>query len=69
MTDAQLFSDIATLPATLKAEVADFVAFLSQRKKKTDDSIPKHRRFGCAKGLITLSPDFDEPLEDFKEYM
>lgn len=25
--------------------------------------------FGSAKGLITLSEDFDEPLEDFAEYM
>ncbi len=30
----------------------------------------KHkRRFGSAKGLISMAPDFDEPLEDFKEYM
>lgn len=26
-------------------------------------------RFGSAKGLITISEDFDEPLEDFNEYM
>ena len=26
-------------------------------------------RFGSAKGLITMSDDFDEPLEDFGEYM
>ncbi|HKQ04117.1 MAG TPA: DUF2281 domain-containing protein [Blastocatellia bacterium] len=26
-------------------------------------------QFGSAKGLITMSDDFDEPLEDFKEYM
>ncbi len=25
--------------------------------------------FGCAKGLLALSEDFDEPLEDFAEYM
>ncbi|GAB1543933.1 type II toxin-antitoxin system Phd/YefM family antitoxin [Scytonema sp. NUACC21] len=25
--------------------------------------------FGSAKDLITVSDDFDEPLEDFKEYM
>ena len=25
--------------------------------------------FGCAKGLLVLSEDFDEPLEDFSEYM
>jgi antitoxin (DNA-binding transcriptional repressor) of toxin-antitoxin stability system len=28
-----------------------------------------HPQFGSAKGLITLSDDFDEPLEDFKDYM
>ncbi|GAB4022935.1 hypothetical protein GCM10028773_37990 [Spirosoma koreense] len=27
-------------------------------------------RFGSAKGLVTfMADDFDEPLEDFKEYM
>ena len=33
---------------------------------------PKKRRpakAGSAKGLIKISEDFDEPLEDFKEYM
>ena len=25
--------------------------------------------FGCMKGKIWMAPDFDEPLEDFKEYM
>ena len=25
--------------------------------------------FGCLKGMFEMSPDFDEPLEDFKEYM
>lgn len=27
------------------------------------------RRAGSAKGLVTISEDFDEPLEDFKDYM
>ena len=26
-------------------------------------------QFGSAKGLIEMSDDFDEPLEDFKDYM
>jgi len=26
-------------------------------------------RFGSAKGLVTVPPDFDAPLEDFAEYM
>jgi antitoxin (DNA-binding transcriptional repressor) of toxin-antitoxin stability system len=25
-------------------------------------------KFGSAKGLIEMSDDFDEPLDDFKEY-
>ncbi|MBM4166865.1 MAG: DUF2281 domain-containing protein [Ignavibacteria bacterium] len=29
----------------------------------------KHPKAGCMKGTFILSPDFDEPLEDFKEYM
>lgn len=27
------------------------------------------RKAGSAEGKYTLAPDFDEPLEDFKEYM
>ena len=31
---------------------------------------PKHQRhFGSARGLIKMSDDFDEPLEDFREYV
>lgn len=28
-----------------------------------------HPRFGCLAGKIELAPDFDEPLDDFQEYM
>ena len=30
---------------------------------------PKTPKLGCMKGKIWVSEDFDEPLEDFKEYM
>lgn len=26
-------------------------------------------KFGSAKGLVEIADDFDEPLEDFQEYM
>ncbi|MGB7440428.1 MAG: DUF2281 domain-containing protein [Coleofasciculaceae cyanobacterium] len=29
----------------------------------------KRRQSGSAKGLIFMAPDFDQPLEDFSEYM
>ncbi len=31
--------------------------------------VKRRPKFGSAKGLVTISDDFDEPLEDFKEYM
>ncbi len=27
------------------------------------------RGYGCLRGKLWISPDFDEPLEDFKDYM
>ncbi len=38
---------------------------------KLVSAIPEkaRRKAGSAKGLIKISDDFDEPLEDFKEYM
>jgi len=36
------------------------VALTGQKRK---------RRFGSAKGLIKISDDFDEPLDDFRDYM
>ena len=67
MSDFQLYSQISSLPSDLKKEVSDFVAFLkhkSQSKKKI-----KERQFGYAKDFFKMADDFDEPLEDFKEYM
>ncbi|MCC5656684.1 type II toxin-antitoxin system prevent-host-death family antitoxin [Nostoc sp. XA010] len=31
--------------------------------------LKQRRQPGSAKGLITISDDFDAPLEEFKEYM
>lgn len=67
MTDLQLYKQISTLPADLKKEVSDFVEFLKQKSKAGRKL--KERKPGAAKGLIKMSSDFDEPLEDFKEYM
>lgn len=30
--------------------------------------LQKGRKIGLAKNLISISPDFDEPLDDFKDY-
>jgi hypothetical protein len=67
MTNVQLYAQISSLPSDLKKEVSDFVAFLKQ-KSKAGKKI-KERQFGYSKDFFKVADDFDEPLEDFKEYM
>jgi hypothetical protein len=67
MLDAALFDKVSKLPDNLKAEVSDFVEFLLQ--KYNDSSETATPTFGSGKGMFLIKPGFDEPLEDFKEYM
>lgn len=32
------------------------------------DAAPKRRQFGSARGMFTMSDDFDDPLPEFEEY-
>lgn len=66
MEQSQLYFKITALPSNLKSEVIDFIDFLMKKRKKEVGN--KKPKFGCAKGEIFISPDFDEPLDDFKEY-
>ena len=66
MDNVSLYSKIATLPEELKAEVSDFIDFLATKAKLKERKKPK---FGSGKGMFAMKPDFDEPLDDFKEYM
>ena len=66
MTHLQLYTKIKHLPSDLKSEVSDFIDFLLSKRKETNNL--NQPKFGCAKGQIHISPDFDEPLEDFNEY-
>ena len=67
MTTTQLCKKLDALPDSLKREVDDFVDFLILKSKnKASFNAPK---FGSAKGFYKMADDFDEPLDDFKEYM
>ena len=68
MDNVILYSKLATLPDDLKSEVADFIDFLLNKKDKRNTSVARPK-FGCAKGMFKVNADFDEPLEDFKDYM
>lgn len=76
MSNLVLHSKVELLPDHLQQQVLDYIEFLLSREVKeaqpqdSDDNKTKFKPgFGGAKGMITLTPDWDEPLEDFKEYM
>lgn len=52
-------------PIRVKAELEPVATAPSATISGTSDL----KGFGCLKGKIWIAPDFNEPLEDFKEYM
>lgn len=58
----------------IEAATAGEEVFIQKNEEIAVQLVPRavkrrKRQFGSAKGLITMAPDFDAPLEDFKEYM
>ena len=70
MENISLYNKLSSLPEQMKAEVGDFIEFLLSKAKKDKTIADKPRpKFGSGKGMFIIGPEFDEPLEDFKEYM
>lgn len=69
MSDIELLKKVSKLPENLKEEVGNYIDFLLQ--KQIEEELPKKPlKFGMMKDtFIMVSDDFDEPLDDFKEYM
>jgi hypothetical protein len=67
MTNTSLYTRISTLPRSIQNEIYDYMEFLIQKHKPQSSKI--HPKAGCMKGTFQMSPDFNEPLDDFKEYM
>ena len=63
-----ILSQIQQLPEQLRQEVLHYVEFLQARYNAQNEK-GKNRKARSAKGKYELAPDFDQPLEDFKEYM
>ena len=61
-----ILAQIQQLPEQLKQEVLHYAEYL-QKKYSAQKQKKKNRKAGSAKGKYKLAPDFDAPLEDFKE--
>ena len=62
------------LPDLIKAAIRGIAVVLTKDNRPVVKLVPlapskPHPRFGSAAGLITMSEDFDAPLEDFKDHM
>ena len=67
MNSLSLYTKFNTLPENLKTEISDYMEYLIQKHKPKKSK--KHPQPGCMKGTFVMHDDFDEPLEDFKDYM
>jgi hypothetical protein len=72
--DTEILQTITQMPEPLKQEVLHYAKYLIENyseSKSGEERLPKKRRSGILKGIfvLPLPDDFDEPLEDFKEYM
>lgn len=75
MSFAAVEEKLKTIPEEYMTEVYNYLELLQYKilyKQQFDESQKKfpNRRPGILKDPdFYMSPDFDEPLEDFKEYM
>lgn len=67
---------LEALPESLQTEVLHYIEFLAERYASGElgdvkDKTKKRRLFGSMKGtfVLPLPDNFDEPLDDFEEYM
>lgn len=72
MLQQLILQEIQLLPEFAQMEVLDFLLFVKSKyveNTSLQNGDVKRPTFGCGSVKVTLSKDFDEPLEDFKDYM
>ncbi len=67
MNTLELIQKIDSLPENKKEEVLDFVDFMLTRIELK--SLKRKPVFGSGIGMLKLKDNFDDPIDDFKEYM
>jgi hypothetical protein len=70
--ETAILKNVEKLPESVKQAVLDYTEFLINRYEKDvtkTEEATKRGGLGIWKGKIWVSDDFDEPLEDFKNYM
>jgi hypothetical protein len=53
----------------LKTTVKTKAMVIFEEEKAENSKSKDKRPFGISRGAFTMSPDFDEPMEDLEDYM
>lgn len=70
MSYSSLEKEIKTLPRAALSEVIDFIRLVKLKFPEDDAASTRKSMYGIWKDdHFYMSSDFDEPLEDFAEYM
>ena len=65
-----IYSKIELLQSDeLKKDLVLYLDFLLQKQFVDNQPFKRIPKFGSAKGTFILSPDFNNPIDDFKDYM
>jgi Protein of unknown function (DUF2281) len=72
--DAEIAQTLSQMTDPLKQEILHYAKYLIENYTQTPSktqSLDSKRRSGILKGtfVLPLPDDFDEPLEDFQDYM
>ncbi|MBR5966800.1 MAG: DUF2281 domain-containing protein [Treponema sp.] len=73
MSFPALEKKLNSLPQAALAEIFSYIDYISYKfsdSEKRSSFESKKKGFGCLKDIpCKMSPDFDEPIEEFAEYM
>jgi len=72
MLEREILKNIEKLPESVQQAVFDYTDFLVKRYAESSPrkgETAKRGGLGIWQGKIWMSDDFDEPLDDLKEYM
>lgn len=61
--------DVINVPNELRRRKAEIIILPLDEIESENDAEKARPQFGNARGQVTMSEDFDEPLDDFAEYM
>ncbi|YAF97900.1 MAG: DUF2281 domain-containing protein [Nodularia sp. CChRGM 3473] len=72
--NSEILQTLDQMPESLKQELLHYAKYLVENYSQAvsqESSFPKKRRSGILRGtfILPLPDNFDEPLEDFQEYM